>query len=342
MFKQAGILKEFGPEGYKVIEEVAARPSLGRFAPLPNNPLKFFCLRIDADEYSPESFSRYMPVFKKYQKAITIFFNINSFKNAKEEITGCRDAGCEIQSHAYYHYTYSDYRSNRYNINKAKKFLLEMGIDTRGFVSPSGRWNPGLMKAMEDEGYVYASEFSYDYMGYPNYPYLGKRYSRILEIPVFPVAPELFFRKENIDIGLIKKYYFDVIDVLISHDIPVIIYAHTDPGMLLVPDLLDSICDYALNKRSLYPVQMGQVYDMYREKTGPGDKQQETVNLKGIPGEEFTGRPVSDSFCNNIKRTVKKILDYETITPERELKCKKARKMLKLLARKVAGSGFRK
>ena len=338
MFKVAGTIKEFGPEGYKVTEEVASRPSLGRFAPLRKRSERFFSLRIDADEYSHDSFAEYIPVFKKYKDAVTIFFNVNSFKDAKEEILKCRDYGCEIQSHAYYHYTYSDYESNRYNIKKAKKFFLDIGIETRGFVSPSGKWNPGLMKALEDEGYVYASEFAYDYMGYPHYPYFNQMCFNIMEIPVFPVAPELFLHNGFSDIDKIRKYFFDAVDMLITYDIPVIIYAHTDPGMPQVPDLLESICDNVLNKKGLYPAQMGRIYDLFSEEIEPGSCHQEMINLHGSPGEEFLGRPVKMTLYNNIKRNLKYMIDYETMTPSSELKCKKARKMLKLLARKIVRS----
>jgi len=205
MLKSSRILKEFGPEGFKVRETVARIPSLDRHGLSYGWKPDIFCLRIDADEYTPDSFNPYYSVFERYMGAITIFFNINSFKDAKEHILRCRDMGIDIQSHAFYHHTYRDYASNRYNISKAKIFFQEIGINTTGFAAPLGRWNASFMKALEDEGYKYSSDFSYDYMGFPSFPFEQGKYSSVMQIPIFPVAPELFFQDKLLSLEALKS-----------------------------------------------------------------------------------------------------------------------------------------
>jgi len=96
MLKSSRILKEFGPEGFKVRETVARIPSLDRHGLSYGWKPDIFCLRIDADEYTPDSFNPYYSVFERYRGAITIFFNINSFKDAKDHILRCRDIGISV------------------------------------------------------------------------------------------------------------------------------------------------------------------------------------------------------------------------------------------------------
>ncbi len=169
--------------------------------------------------------------------------------------------GLDIQSHAFYHYTYNDYASNRFNIRKAKEFFLDLGIETTGFVAPYGKWNEQLAEALEDEGYRYSSEFSYDYMGFPSYPVVKGKVSKVLEIPVFPVAPELFVNEDmTCNPEKILEFYKTAIDELIDHGIPVIVYAHTHPLMSMIPSLLENIMDYAINEKGLKPVNMTRIH----------------------------------------------------------------------------------
>jgi peptidoglycan/xylan/chitin deacetylase (PgdA/CDA1 family) len=329
-------LKTFGPPGMEVMETVAREPSLSAYRPDAASKLDIFCLRIDADEYTPSSFEKYYPLFRKYGKAISIFFSVNSFKNAPGEIERCRETGIETASHGFYHYTYSDQASNLYNIRKADEFFRGMGIRPRGFVAPTGRWTPALSMALEEAGYSYSSEFSYDYMGYPHYPVWGKEHSKVLQIPVFPVAPELFWQGGGrADTAAVKEYYHSAIDVMTEYEIPVIIYAHTAPGMPQIPDLLDGICEYALERKKLRPVSMEGIYDSWHDKVPVPFSSKRTFDLRGAPGEPFVGSDARINAGKRIKRYVKTRIDYETVTPAAELKCGKVRKMVKLLARRL-------
>ena len=65
MFKRVGILKEFGDERLSVLEEVAEKPSLGKYSFSSTWKPDIFCLRIDADEYTTESFAKYYSLFEK-------------------------------------------------------------------------------------------------------------------------------------------------------------------------------------------------------------------------------------------------------------------------------------
>ncbi|HNX91050.1 MAG TPA: formyltransferase family protein [Candidatus Omnitrophota bacterium] len=328
---RVSVKKSFGPEGMTVSENVAKRPSLLLEKPGDVRESGIFCLRIDADEYSENNFRSYYPVFKRYNKATSIFFSINSFKEAKGAIIDCKTMGVDIGSHGFYHHTYNDYESNRYNLIRAREFLEGLGIDAKGFVSPMGKWNRDLAKALEDEKFKYSSEFAYDYAGFPSYPIIDGRYSDVLQIPVFPVAPELFFEKGYAP-GKIIEYYKEAIDMMRANGVPVIIYAHTNPKFQQVPDLLARICEYAVDRSGLEPISMTGFFEKWT-------KTNETFRIRRTPvsrvvNEMFVGAELREKASERVKKEVKIFLDYEIITPPEELRCGKLKKMLKLSARR--------
>jgi len=360
--KKEKVVKEFGPEGLKVTERVAKEP-LG--IPSLRKP-DTFTLRIDADEYEKVSFGAYYPLFEKYKDAVSIYFNVNSFKDAGNEIKKCAGLGIDVGSHGFYHHTYNDYASNLYNIKKAKEFFLGLGIETRGFVAPMGKWNASLMQALEEEGYLYSSDFSYDYMGAPSYPLIGGKWSKVLEIPVFPVSPELFYEKHSPDMERVVQYYKDAIDAMINANIPVIIYAHTSPLYRDIPKLLELVCDYAINVKKLKPTTMSLV----AQSAGPactrdnecaggarcsarlraslvrcsstlappacqhlGDMKMDRSRHPSV--NEYFGRETRVPIFDRFKDAVKDAVDFERITPEGELKCGAMGKFFKIAARKI-------
>jgi hypothetical protein len=273
-----------------------------------------FCLRIDADEFSKESFSSYYDVFKEYNRAITIFFNVNSFKNAASHILKCKDLGTDIQSHGYYHFTYSGYFYNRHNINIAKNFFESLGLKTKGFAAPMGKWNWRLMRALEDEGYTYSSDFSYDYMGLPSFPSSGAKKSGILEIPIFPVAPELFFQAKVYSSQEVLRYYKGAIDEMIRCGLPVIIYAHTSVQYPQVPELLNKLCLYALKELGLSPMNMSKIADTWIKESADKPK----IALKS-PRLEYMGREVSLPFYKKYRRSLRELLELERLALAKEL-----------------------
>jgi folate-dependent phosphoribosylglycinamide formyltransferase PurN/peptidoglycan/xylan/chitin deacetylase (PgdA/CDA1 family) len=329
------VLKEFGRGAMKATERVVKEPS---FLSAIENKWGFdiFCLRIDADEYDAENFSSYYALFEKYREAITIFVNANSFKNASGAVMKCREMGLDIQSHGYYHHTYNSYKMNRFNISKAKEFFKSYGIETKGFAAPMGKWNEALMSALEDEGYLYSSDFSYDYTGLPNFPLLKGKWSRVLELPVFPVAPELFYKDGSVNLSEVVDYYKSAIDRMSGSGIPCIVYAHTNPACKEMPFILDKIAGYALNVRKLKPVTMTRFSEMWtreREKMFLRERGERS----GFLPEEFAGREIREKFVDRLKASVKDYLDFERITPKEDLKCGSVKKYMKLAARGILG-----
>ncbi len=332
--KRSSRIKSFGNGSIRVQEEVARRPLVDFMAGQQTDYSNFFCLRIDADEFHDETFNDYIELFRKYSDAVTVFFNVHSFIHAKDKVMECKDMGLDIQSHGFYHYTYSDYASNRHSIRKAKVFFKDLGIETKGFASPMGRWNTNLMRALEDEGYEYSSDFAYDYLGLPSYPALGGRISEVLEIPVFPVAPELFSQKGACDTGAVLEFYKQAIDEMISCALPVIVYAHTSK-FREVPGLLNNIVEYAVSEKGLSPLTMTAFSDLWRKRYAyRQDMYIESRHIK-VPGDCFLGREASIGTVRKFKNSLKGVLDFEKLTPDEELCCPEPRKIFKRILRKV-------
>lgn len=318
--------------GISVEEEVSCRPLIESIDGLKINYPGTFCLRIDADEYHKENFDNYMEIFRKYKDCITVFFNGYSFSGAGDLIKRCSHLGVDVQSHGFYHYTYSDYESNRHNIRKAKAFFKEMGIDTKGFAAPMGRWNEGLARALEDEGYLYSSDFSYDYLGLPSFPYLRERISKVMEIPVFPVCPELFFQDKKAEKNRVVRYFQDTIDAMVDSAIPVIIYAHTS-ACEEIPAILKEVLEYALGSKGLRPIQMSAFHSAWNEGLQQGRGNPADIKSVKAPGKNLLGERALLSKGKRLKNFIKRKIDFETITPDNELCCHAVKRWAKRIFR---------
>ncbi|MDP3791508.1 MAG: formyltransferase family protein [Candidatus Omnitrophota bacterium] len=334
--KRDSVLKVFGDGSVSVVEEVAKKPLITYMKGMKIDYPNIFCLRIDADEYHEDTISAFSSLLTKYRDAITIFVNADNFSDKQDLIKRWHNEGIDIQSHGFYHHTYGDYESNRHNIKKARLFFDGLGIPTKGFVSPAGRWNPGLSRALEDEGYEYSSEFSYDYLGLPTYPSLGSRISNVLQVPVFPVAPELFLNAGMKDIDKITTYYKRAIDEMLSCGLPVIVYAHTSKYKE-VPIILNNILEYAISKKSLIPSNMTLFYKWWRGRPAENCYPTSAICITGFPSSAFLGSIVKENCYKMLKRFVRRLIDLERVTPAEELKGPPIRKIMKKFIVKMKG-----
>lgn len=329
-------IKEFGFDTFKVRERVAVKPLVSygkRIRVVPKKFLDSFVLRLDADTY-PNNFSEYLKVFSQSKECITIFFCASSFLDKKEAIKACQALGLDVQSHGFYHHVYNDFRSNLYNISKAKEFFLKLGIRTSGFSAPQGRYNLNLIRALEEEGYSYSSDFSFDYLGWPRHPAAKNNFFKVLEIPVFPVCPELFFY-QGLPSDKILGYFKEALCELKRCNLPPLIYAHTS-SFSDNPKLLSNIVTFALGELQLKPITMTELYtiwDTYQKNFDEGSLMRVAVES---PHKYFLGEEVRINYYNRIKMSFKELIDYEVETPALELQCNPVKKVFKALIRKCA------
>lgn len=115
------------------------------------------------DDGLEDFYSTALPLLKKYgftasNSVVTEMIGTNEHMSL-EQIQACVDAGIEITSHSLSHAdmsTLSGFEVRR-QVAESRDFLNEtFGLDIVGFVYPSGKYNSGVVKVLEEEGYKIA------------------------------------------------------------------------------------------------------------------------------------------------------------------------------------------
>ncbi|MBM4166690.1 MAG: hypothetical protein FJ218_07230 [Ignavibacteria bacterium] len=152
----------------------------------PNAQKNIFSFRIDSD-YGTEAeiFSLYERLREHHIRA-TWFLDVKSHQNFLRRFQELEHQ--ELSLHCYEHQTYDAYQRNKTNIKHGITLLTAEGIFPKGFASPFGEWNNGMQRAVEEFGFEYSSEFSFDYDNFPSFSMRGKQFGTSLQIPIHPIC----------------------------------------------------------------------------------------------------------------------------------------------------------
>ncbi len=167
----------------------------------------------------------------------------------------------EIGLHCYRHCVFKDYNNNRKNLEKGQKILEKYEVKPIGFVSPYGEWNYNLGNAIEDADFKYSSEFSLDYDNMPFYPYLGDRFSKVLQIPIHPISIGRLRRAHFTDEEM-WQYYKNVIVQKIKLCEPIIFYHHPSHKKF---DIFDKIFQF-INEHSIKKIDFAGLYNWWEKR----------------------------------------------------------------------------
>jgi hypothetical protein len=250
-----------------------------------------------------------------------------------------------VQSHGFYHHTYNSYEDNYANMARARDLFEGINIFTTGFAAPMGKYNKNAMLALEKLGYRYSSDFSFDYLNFPHYPRLDKRFSKVLQVPIFPICPEVLFAR-NFSAEEVSLYYDEKIEAMKQNSIPVIIYAHTNKHCDKVREFLKRLLEKIEAEDDLYKCNMSDFADMCFNIEDVAFSRDHGIlspavvsGISGWPGKGLLGSPRRKSVFGSIKDLVKSSIDYEDITPVEELKKNKYGNMLKIAVRTLKENG---
>ena len=167
------------------------------------------------------------------------------FLHARSHIGWLRDFKAmehqEIGLHCYAHKVYGRTGLNREMIEKGRNMLRGAGLDPRGFAAPYGIWSRGLPGDLESLGFLYSSEFGYDYDNTPSFPWTGRQFSGLLHVPVHPITIGSLVR-ERFDEAAMTGYYDSVISRKLASGEPIFFYFHPGDGRL---DVIRSILERA-------------------------------------------------------------------------------------------------
>jgi hypothetical protein len=156
-----------------------------RVGPFPFPYRSAFSFRIDYDQHQPRNFDLTLAALAGHEDCTSHFVNASAYRDHPAALARLR--GLDVGSHAYWHHTYRSAAENLANLRRGIETLRAARIEPSGFVAPHGRFNAGLLTAMERLEITHSSEFALAYDEFPFFP--GG--SRVLQIPVHPVCFEI-------------------------------------------------------------------------------------------------------------------------------------------------------
>jgi hypothetical protein len=133
--------------------------------------------------------------------------------------------GHEIGVHCYDHVVYDDIEQNALNIRTAMKMLESAGCSPKGIAAPYGTWTNEVARAIQQFGFEYSSEFSYDYDNLPSNPLMTDRQRMALQVPVHPISIGSL-RRQSFTSEEMTSYFMDVVKRKIQRRDPLFFYHH--------------------------------------------------------------------------------------------------------------------
>ncbi|MBI4810388.1 MAG: polysaccharide deacetylase family protein [Ignavibacteriales bacterium] len=137
----------------------------------------------------------------------------------------------EIGIHGYEHESFMDYEQNIENIRRAIEVFSLIGMKPESFAAPYGKWNNGIARAVNECGFEFSSEFSYDYDNVPSFPIVGDRLMT-LQVPIHPISigslrrePLFFYHHPKDNNHQVVQYIFDKIKLMRLSNLRMIDYA---------------------------------------------------------------------------------------------------------------------
>jgi predicted deacetylase len=193
----------------------------------PADAKSIFAFRIDTDQARPGEIDELYKLVLAHNVPTAWFVDVKNQQLFLPMFSSMEHQ--EIGAHCYEHKVFDGVEQNEANIRQALSVLNGAGIKPEGFVAPFGAWNEGLGNAIRNCGFVYSSEFAYDYDNLPSFPLIESEFSKVLQIPIHPIGVGNLRRQGYTDEQM--KLYFDfVTGMKLSIRDPLIFYHHPKDG----------------------------------------------------------------------------------------------------------------
>lgn len=191
----------------------------------PRDEQSIATFRIDSDKGSKAEIDEIYTLSERYAVPTTWFLDVKSHEAWLDHFRTFGDQ--EIAVHCYEHIIYNSALLNKENFGKALMLLRKNGLDAVGIAAPTGAWNSAVGTAIQELGFRYSSEFSYDYDDLPSFPRLNGIRSPAVQLPVHPTCIGTM-RREKMSEQEMVRYFMSVIDRKRALREPVCLYHH--PG----------------------------------------------------------------------------------------------------------------
>lgn len=185
-----------------------------------------FSFRFDLDEYDAADFDTMCGLIERERESITCFPNLGTYAQYPQALRRLKELGVEIGQHGYVHHVYDNYRQNAWNLTRAEEVLSPITGKLRGFSAPHGKWHPSLGRILEERDYLYSSEFCLEYDGFPYYPLLEGRLSKVLQIPTHPVCEGVFLERYGYQRERLQRYFTAVVQAKAAQEEPILFFGH--------------------------------------------------------------------------------------------------------------------
>lgn len=153
-----------------------------RIAPFPFPYRSAFNFRLDHDEYDADDFRSTLSALAGHESCVSHYVCGSTHAGQPEALA--RLKGSHVGSHGWWHHTYRTERENFINVGRGIDALIAAGLEPRGFAAPHGRFNRGLLAALEALGVDHSSEFGLAHDDLPFFP--GS--DAVLQLPIHPIC----------------------------------------------------------------------------------------------------------------------------------------------------------
>lgn len=230
------------------LREVVTK-SGGVWARLSSFPFPYrsaFNLRVDLDEPLADDYFAFARAREPIEDATTHFVSTAAYGDDPAVMADLRRL--ETHSHGHYHVVYREPGANRVNLRRALDRLGAVGITGQGFAAPHGRWNVGLAGELEEIGCTFSSEFQVGYDDLPFHPWMGKRRSTVLQVPVHPICEGLFFDAGATGPESASAHLAAVVRAKIAAGEPAFVYGHPERRLGRFPEIVAALAEAVLDE----------------------------------------------------------------------------------------------
>jgi peptidoglycan/xylan/chitin deacetylase (PgdA/CDA1 family) len=229
--------------------------------------------RIDYDQYNPQDFDATLGAIAGHEHATSHFVNAAAYLPLEDALARLR--GLDVGSHGYRHHTYLGEEENLTNIRRGIETLRALGIEPSGFVAPHGRFNRGLLAAMEKSGIGHSSEFGLAYDDLPFFPRGGS----VLQIPIHPVSLGIFLEAAQREAARSRNTIRQAVHTAVDYfrhtargkyraGQPVFLYGHPTRRLGSHPEVLRAVFDEAEGFAAIWKTTLSRFAAWWRARAG--------------------------------------------------------------------------
>ncbi len=208
----------------------------------PHGAATVFTFRIDSDAGTREDVEDLYRLCDSFSIPATWFLDTRSHERWLDRFAGFRNQECGV--HCYTHLTFTTLGENLDNFSRAFSLMQRSGLKPCGGAAPFGTWNRSVSEAFEQLGLPFSSEFSLDYDDLPFTPWLGNRFSPVLQLPVHPVCIGSMMRS-RFTAEEMQRYFVSIAERKLQQREPIAFYHHPTHRQ---PGVCESIFEWVLSR----------------------------------------------------------------------------------------------